>query len=337
MKQITIKEIAEKTGYSVNTVSRALSNRGEISKLTAEKIRDAAEKLGYFPNLLARGLAGKQTKTIGLIMGDTQNPFHWPIVEGIQKELTKNGQKLVLANSEETPEGLKNAIILLLSSQVDGLLMFFPDGGEDSLRLLHERNVPTVLMGTRSEVVPTSCVDIDDVLGGYLATLHLINRGCKRLSYIGGWNGTFPSEKRYEGYCRAIQETGDGNVCKTPLIFNALPSLKGGYDCASKIDFLGLKIDGILAHNDLLAMGIMHNLLERGIKVPEQVAVFGFDNIQFGEYCHPTLSTMSIPKEELGLQSVEMLQRHIACKLADEPIPYEELILKPVLVVRESA
>ena len=335
MRHVTIKEIAEKTGYSMNTVSRALANRGEISKETTKKIREEAEKIGYIPNLLALGLAGRRSNTIGLIMGETQNPFHWPVVKAVQEELTGRGLNLVLANSEETAAGLRTAVNLLLSSRVDGLLMFFPDGGEESLRLLQARGVPTVLMGTKSDAVPTSYVECDDIRGGYLATSHLFQRGCRRVAYIGKWQGTFPSEIRLEGFCRALLEAGqkpDGR-----LVFHAAPTLEGGYTSAAGIDFLGLEIDGIVAHNDLIAMGTLRNLAQRGINVPNQVAVVGFDNIPFGEYCLPPLTTVDIPKDTMGRKAVEMLLGLIEAKLAEKPVQLQSMLLNPMLVIRHSA
>lgn len=335
MRRVTIKEIAKVTGYSVNTVSRALSNRGEIKKETAELISKVASDMGYVPNLLAKGLAGKRTNTIGLIMGETQNPYHWPVVEIIQKELTRRGLKLVLANSEETEDGLHNAVNLLLSSRVDGLFMFFPDKGEDSLRLLMKHKVPTVLLSTKSEIISTSYVECDDEKGGYLAASHLLDRGCKRIAYIAREGETYPCERRREGYKRALLERGldfDGS-----LIFRAPSSLSGGYDAASKIDFLANEIDGVVAHNDLLAMGVMRNLIERGINVPDKVAVIGFDNIPYSEYCYPPLTTIDTKKEEIGIRSVEMLLRHIDIKLKEDRVPFEKITLDPKLIKRQSS
>lgn len=331
MKQVTIKEIAEKTGFSVNTVSRALSNRGEIKKETADIIRKQAEEMGYLPNLLARGLSGKQTNTIGLITGETQNPYHWPVIGVIQRELTRRGQNLVLANSEETEEGLYNAVNLLLSSRVDGLLMFYPDKGEEALNLLQKYNVPTILLSTRSEV-PISYIDFDEEKGGYLAASYLLERGCKKVAYIGRNGETAPCKSRRDGYHKALEERG----LKGSIVYTTDSSLQGGYSIASSIDFLSLGIDGIVAHNDLIAIGAMHNLNERGVEIPRQVSVIGFDNIPYGEHSHPPLTTIDIQKEEIGRQSVEMLMSHISYKAEYGKVPFEKVILDSNLVVRRS-
>ncbi|HEX7715632.1 MAG TPA: LacI family DNA-binding transcriptional regulator [Bacillota bacterium] len=335
MKQITIKEIAQKTGYSVNTVSRALANRGEISKETAAKICKVAESLGYVPNLLARGLAGRRSNTIGFIMGDMLNPFHWPVVKVIQEELNDRGLNLVMANSRETPDGLRTAVNIMQSNQVDGLLMFFTDGGEESLRVLHSRNIPTVLIGTRSDAVPTSYVECNDVLGGYLAAMHLIQRGCRRIAFVGKKQHTVPSDSRLEGYCQALQKKG--YEIDPDLLISAPPNLEGGYISAGNVDFLNCGIDGIVAYNDLLAIGIIRNLLERGIRIPEQVAIVGYDNITFGEYCYPPLTTVNIPKEQMGRKAVELIIELIEHKLNDEPDELHLELLNPKLIVRQTA
>jgi len=331
MKRVTIKEIAEKTGYSVNTVSRALSDRGEIKKETAEFIKKKAQEMGYLPNLLARGLSAKKTNTIGLIMGETQNPYHWPVVGVIQKELTRRALSLILANSEETEKGLYNAVTLLLSSRVDGLLMFYPDKGEDSLRLLQEHNVPTVLLGTRSNA-PISYIDLDQEKAGYTAASYLIERGCRKIAFIGRDEETEPVKARRNGWSKALK---DRNLDDS-MYFAAESSLEGGYSLARSVDFLSLGIDGIVAYNDLIAIGVMRNLKERGVEIPNQISVIGFDNIHYGEYFYPSLTTIDVQSGEIGRRAVDMLMNHISYKLEHNKVPFEKIILEEKLVVRQS-
>lgn len=331
MKQVTIKEIAQKTGFSVNTVSRALSNRGEIKKETADLIRKKAEEMGYLPNLLARGLSGKRTNTIGLIMGETQNPYHWPVVGIIQKELTKRGQNLILANSEETGEGLYNAVSIMLSSRVDGLLMFYPDKGEDSLYLLQRHNVPTVLLATHSSV-PISYIELDEEKEGYLATSYLLERGCKKIAYISRDEETLPCMARRKGWAKALKERG----LDDSAVFIADSSLQGGNRISSSVDFVTLGFDGIVAYNDLIAIGIMHNISERGYEIPARISVIGFDNIPYGEYSYPPLTTIDVQKEEIGKRAVEMLMRHIEYKSEHNKVPFEKIILESKLIIRKS-
>ncbi|HHW22765.1 MAG TPA: LacI family transcriptional regulator [Clostridiaceae bacterium] len=331
MKQVTIKEIAEKTGFSVNTVSRALSNRGEIKKETADLIRQKAKEMGYLPNLLARGLSGKRTNTIGLIMGETQNPYHWPVVGVIQKELTRRGQNLILANSEETAEGLYNAVSIMLSSRVDGLLMFYPDKGEESLHLLQKHNVPTVLLATHSNV-PISYIEVDEEKEGYLATSYLLDRGCKKIAYISRDEDTLPSKARQKGWAKALKERG----LDCSAVFTADSSLQGGNRISASTDFVSLGFDGIVAYNDLIAIGIMHNISERGYAIPEQISVIGFDNISYGEYSYPPLTTIDVQKEEIGRRAVEMLMGHIGYKTEYNKVPFEKVILESKLIVRKS-
>ena len=335
-RKVTIRDIAQRAGVSANTVSRALAERGEIRPETREKILAIARELHYVPNSLARGLVSRRSDTFGVIVPDSHNPFHAAVISEIQERLRAKGIGVLVVNSHRTPGADASAAQLLIKNQVDGVLIFPRETSDSYLAILSEHHIPFVLVGTEVSDPTVPSIMCQDDLGGYLATRHLLEQGCRHVVMLAPAVYSLPARLRARGYERALQEFGRGR----PRIIRQRATagdLELGYTLARSLPFEEEGIDGIFAFNDLMAIGALRALAERRISVPGDVAVVGYDNVEMGSYVTPSLTSVDLPAVELGKEACDLLLRMLAEEDSPGEKPVAHLKLKPELVVRESS
>jgi LacI family transcriptional regulator len=329
---VRLKDIADKTGFSTNTVSLALRQSPRIPPQTRDIIQRAAAELNYLPNQIAKSLVSRETKTIGLVLTDINNPVLTHTAQAIELALAARGYGTLFATSNNNMAEEIRAIEMVRARQVDGILIYPTSHRRlDHLRVLRRANYPIVLLVADTEG-GIDAVGMDERRGAYKATRHLIDVGHRRIAIIDGADPFGNREKR-DGYQQALTEAG---LAHDPaLVLDPRgDSVDRGYWAIDGTMRGDQRPTAIFAANDSLALGALRWCLKHHVRVPEDVAIVGMDNIEFGEYAGVPLSSVDYAVETVTRMAVERLMRLIGA--GDQlPEPHVTLI-DPDLVIRES-
>lgn len=329
---VRLKDIADKTGFSTNTVSLALRESPRIPQQTREVIQRAAAELNYLPNQIAKSLVSRETKTIGLVLTDINNPVLTHTAQSIELALAARGYGTLFATSNNNLGEEIRAIEMVRSRQVDGILIY-PSGHRqlEHLRMLRRANYPIVLLVGDPDA-GIDAVGMDERRGAYKATRHLIDVGHRRIAIIDGANPQGNREKR-EGYQQALAEAGipiDPALTLDPRG----QSVDRGYWALDGAMSGKQRPTAVFAANDSLALGALRWCLKHQVRVPEDLAIVGMDNIEFGEYAGVPLSSVDYAVETVTRMAVDRLMRLIA---AGDQLPEPRITqIDPDLVIRES-
>ena len=329
-KTATIKDVAREAEVSIATVSRLLNGLEGVAPDRASRIRAAVEKLNYRPNSMARALKVRESRSIGLIIPDIENPFFPALVRGVEDAAQKIGYAVILCNTDGRREREQEYMKFLQQKQVDGILFAGNLDFDENKSWLSLMRVPIVLLDRRMPNAPYSAVLSDNEGGAYQATLHLIRQGCQKIAAIGGRPGSPVSNERLQGYRRALEK--NGMVYDATLLREGNFSFEGGYQATKDLLEDGQVFDGLFAANDMMAIGALECLRIYGRNVPEDVAVSGYDDIKMAKWYKPALTTMAQPVYEMGQLAAKQLIEEITGKTEAG----QERILEPQLVVRES-
>jgi len=337
-KFVTLKDIAEKAGVSVNTVSRALNNKPDINPKTKEKIEKIADELGYVKNSYATMLKSQVSNTIGVIVPDSSNPFFSEVFKGIDRAAKEKDYQIIMMNSEGLYENEEQFIRTLLERRVDGILLFpMQKSYEDIKELIRER-FPIVLVGREYDGWDVDQIYSDEVKGGYIATKYLIEKGCKRIKMITDELYNSASFGRVEGYKKALKEKGKKVQDQDIKICDKIHEgyhIQAGYDEVTKMLKQKEIFDGIFCYNDLIAYGAIKALKEHGIRIPKDVRIVGYDDITFSSLIEPELTTIRVKKEEMGYEAFNMLYKRIKSDRISNS--FVKKILDVELIIRKSA
>lgn len=322
---VTIKDIAQQSGLSVITVSRALSGTGYVRKETREKILRIAEELGYTKDSAASSLRTKKTKILGVVVVDNSNPFYAEVVKGIEIEARKNGYSIILVNTDRNYENEVNAINMLLQRRVDGLIITAVQKRTDDIAELVKKHIPNVIMGSKLKGIKTNYIYTDDEDGGYKAATHLIELGKKNILLFNGMKYKYSARMREKGIKKAVART-NGNV--SLHIYRTIEGFENAYQsfksALSNLSSQGIAIDAIICYNDIYAYAVIKHLNELGINIPNEIAVVGFDDLPFSSILNPPLTTVSVDKIRLGIEAFKALIKSIEDNtLADIVLPVE--------------
>ncbi|NOY49601.1 MAG: LacI family transcriptional regulator [Chlorobi bacterium] len=333
-RQVTIKDIAEKLGISVSTVSRALKDHPDISLKTRQAVKELAKLLGYKPNLIALNLKHSKTNTIGLIVPEVEHHFFSKIINGIEEVAYENNYNVLVVQSNESYMREVLNTQTLIANRVDGVLVSFSKETQDysHFQQMVDYEIPMVFFDRVIEDFHADGVVVDDYSGAFSAVNHLISRGCRRIAIYSSPQHMLIGKNRFEGYKDALEKNG--------LTFNRdLVYACDTIDSAMKISRSVLKKqdrpDGIFAVNDLTAIGVMKVAKHLGIRVPEDLKVVGFENSRSSTISEPELTSVDQFGYNLGKKSAELLLKRIKEGTYDyEPI---RLKLKTELIVRGSS
>ena len=335
MKQshnITIEDVAEEAGVSANTVSRALNDKDEIKDETKERILKIADRMGYKPNRLAQGLRSDKTGVIGVIIPDNTNPYFAAVVKGIEQAARSKGYSIILKDTNEDHQQEKEAIKVMLSEQVDGILITPVQTDQESIRHLQEAPIPFVLVSRYFKDLDTDYVATEDDQGGYLATKHLIEQGHERIGFINGPLYNSSAKDRSIGYRKALEEYD--LLPDADLIIKDALFLDDGYQEAKKLLALERPPTAIFTFSDFVALGTKKAIKEEGLEVPDDVAIVGYDDIAFLSCLESPLTTVSVPKKQIGARAMELLEKKISSEVVNRT---EQIRLSVELKVRESS
>jgi LacI family transcriptional regulator len=327
----TIKDIAEETGFSYATVSRALNNKYGVKPATRDRIMAVAQDLGYSPNALARGLVKKQSYTIGLIIPDISNPFFPQVARGVEDGVRAKGYSVFLCNTNYESAQEARYLKLLVEKRVDGIILTSGFQVSAPSDVLPADTIPMVSLCTLSENVKNSFVVIDNERGGFIATKHLIEQGYSTIGFIGAKNVDYSESQRCRGYRQALEKfnipfNGD-------FVFTGDLKRETGYGIIKRIIAEQDPPRAFFVENDLMALGVIQGIKDSGLRVPDDIAVVGFDDIAFAAFPEISLTTVRQPKYEMGRLAADIL---LDCIIngTQEPKRY---ILEPELVIRTSS
>ncbi len=326
----TIYDVAQKAGVSTATVSRALSGTGYVSKELKETIMQVAREMDYQPNSLARGLVTKESRILGLVMPDISNPFFPAVARGVEDVANESGYNVLLCNTDGSSGKETDYINVLRSRQADGVIFTTSQVNPKNAKMLIDAGIPVVLADRRMSIACDSVV-AENVSGAYKAVRHLLDLGHTRIGIITGPMGVATSEERIEGYKRALLESSV--AVQHDLICEGNYRQHSGYECTCGLMKLPNPPTAIFACNDLMAVGALSALEDHGLKVPDDVAVVGYDDITVASVTRPRLTTVAQPKYEMGAVACRMLIE----RLKNPDKPYQSTVLEPQLVIRESS
>jgi len=329
-KTASIYDVARESRVSVFTVSAVVNNKSHVRKKLRERVEAAIQKLNYRPNLLARSLAKQRTHTIGMIVPDIANPFFPMVVRGAEDAAQKRGYNLLLCNSDDTQVKEENALELLLSKRVDGILLTkaASDITPSLLEMIQKMNIPIVLVMRTFPRISKDAIITDDYQGAYDAVCHLARAGRKRIALIGGPMKVSNGKARYEGFRDALKANG--------LAYDPKLTLEGDYRMESGYRaghlLLSHRPDGLYVANYLMTVGVLKAAEEMGLRCPEDFGLVSFDDYPWLGIFRPRLTTVELPKYQLGSEAAELLLERIAGK--NGPAVLRKLA--PELRVRES-
>ena len=309
MKYITLKMVAERAEVSVNTASRAINNKLDINEETKKRILKVAQELGYVRNDTAVALRTKRTGTLGVVIADNRNPFYAEVLNGMEVAAKEKNYHIILANTQRDYKKEEEAINLLLTKRVDGLLITPVQDKDDDIKNLIDANIPFVVVGRDFENIEVDAVYNDEVKGGFLATEYLIKKGYKRIALIDGFLYKSPARGRLEGYKKAL------NKYRIPLDESLISvgdiNIEDGYERIKQMLEKNLDFTAIFAYNDMMAFGAMQAIKEKGLRIPEDIGLVGYDDIPFSSLMAPPLTTIRLKKQDLGIESVKLLLSRI--------------------------
>lgn len=329
-RRVKLTDIAARTGYTVGTISKALQNKEGISPDTREAIMKAAKEIGYIANSQAGGLRSGSSKTIAIIVSDIANPLFSIKIKVCVEELEKHGYRAIVMDTEERPEREEQAVISALNKNVDGVLLCPNQKSTEGIDLLRQNGMPFVLMGRRFMDSEDDYIVCDDIHGGYLAGRHLAQLGHRRILVITADPSISSSRERLQGFRRAMDECG---IPEDPRLI--IQSDASAQDTGRMMDAIldhGPTFTAIFAFSDYIAWEVIYALNRRGLQVPGDISVVGFDDIQSHIRFPPPLTTVHYPKRMISTRCVDLLLRRIG-GVAGEPV---QQVLESHLVVRET-
>ena len=336
IERTTIQDIARELDLNASTVSRALNNHQSISAATKERVSFVAKRLKYHPNKIASSLRLGKSQIIGVIIPSAEINFFGSVVHGIEKVAAEKNFNVLIYQSNELMMAEKKGIITFLRSRVDGILASIAKETTslEHFREIKKMKVPLVLFDRANDDLTVPSVVIDDYMGAYNATLHLIEQGCKRIAHISGQQHVAIFKKRLEGYTDAL--IFNGFDIDEDLVKYGTVTIESGRSCMNDLLALANPPDGVFAVEDFTALGALQALKNAHIKIPEEVAVIGFANEAFGEFITPSLSTVDQQTKRMGEEAArcffDLLEKN---KFYNEPV--EKRILEPQFIFRESS
>jgi DNA-binding LacI/PurR family transcriptional regulator len=302
---VSIKDIARLAGVSHSTVSRALRNSPLIPAATTERIQRIARENGYSVSAIARGLRNRRTDAIGVVVTTIADPFNGEIVAGIEEEANRNEYSVILANSQADPDREIAVVRSFQERRVDGIIVASSRVGALYLPVLSELNIPTVLLNNQHPSEFVHSIKIDNREGACLATEHLVSLGHRRIAYLGDNHGLQSDVERFEGYCQGLTQAG--LPCAPELTVRGDGKPAGAEEASHILLGLAGRPTAIVCYNDMSALGIYREAAQRGLRIPQDLSLVGFDDLYFAPYVQPPLTTIAQPRTQMGVQAMSLL------------------------------
>ncbi|GHA74836.1 LacI family DNA-binding transcriptional regulator [Pontibacter akesuensis] len=333
--KVTIHDIAEKLNVTASTVSRALNNSPRISEVTKKAVLKAAKQMNYQPNNIAAALRNGKSNIIGIIVPTADRAFFASVIRGIEEVANTFNYKVIISQSYDNYEKEVQTIDALFSARVDGIIASIGKNTEDFAHYKNalEKGFPLVLFDRTTDALDVSQVMINDYLGAYKVVEHLIEQGCKRIAHFTSPKKVSVFKERLRGYVDALKDNGLPYDEELVVLSNL--QLEDGRASMEQLLQLKEMPDAVFSASDFGAMGAMQVLKERGIKIPEQVALAGFSNDPFTSFTDPPLTTVDQLSLTMGRRTAELFFQQL--KAGDKRAVPQKTVLKPELIIRKSS
>lgn len=329
MPKVTITDVARRAGVSTMTVSRVVNNKGEVRPETRSRILQVIAETGYRPNAIARSLITQKTMTIGLVVPDLTNPFFPDVVRGAEDEAFKQGYTLYVSDIAEQPDREAQVLERLEASRVDGVIVCASRLPDEQLIELLSHQQAAVVINRETPISVAGMVCNDDTYGAMLAVHHLLQTGRKRIGMLTGPPASRAGRLRSRGYENALSVTG--HEVRSGWLEPCESNEHGGYSGFKRLLKRHKNLQAVFCYNDLVALGALQAAQEMGLRVPDDVALIGYDDIRMAALATPPLTTLRVNRYGLGMAAFQMLLARIEGK---QP---PAVLLRPELVVRQSA
>lgn len=328
---VTIKDVAQRAGVSTATVSRVLNNAGNVDPEKLERVEAAIVELRYRRNLVARGLRTQRSHIFSLLCSDIENPFFTSICRAIEDVASRAGFSVLICNTDGDLAKEREYIDMLAAQSVSGVIISPTSSTRTDVAPLVRQHIPMVAVDRRLPV-DTDSVFVDNRLGAYEATRHLIEAGARRIACVTGPKTAMTAQDRLAGYRDALAEAGIRSAAS--LIRHADFKDAGGYAATRELMSKQAPPDAFFVANNRMTTGALLALKDLGIRVPDDVAIVGFDDLAWADLVNPSISTVRQPTYELGRAAAQLLLDRISDGL---PPQHRTLVLKPELIVRASS
>lgn len=327
-----IQDVAKRAGVSIATVSRVLNGRTTVNSAAAERVRVAVQALQFQPSRAARALRAQRSTILGLLISDIQNPFFTTLVRGVEDVAQRNGYSLILCNSDEDPSKERQYVEVLCAEQVAGAIIVPTHERQRTMRLFRERHIPVVSVDRRIDDRHVDAVLVDNVRGAGDAVRHLIANGYRRVGLITGPPTTTTGRERLDGYRLALQAAG---LPHDPALerYGSFKEASGRLLTEELLD-LEEPIDALFVANNLLTLGALEAIHTRGWRIPDDIAVVGFDEMPWAALSAISLTTVTQPVYDLGSTAATRLFQRLH---NPDDFTRQEIVLAPTLCVRDSS
>jgi LacI family transcriptional regulator len=339
VRHVTLHDIAKRCDVSIATVSAVVNGADWVTETTRARVQRAVAEMGYHPNQFARGLKRQEGHAVGVIVSDLTNPFFTQIVRSLSHALHDAGRALSLCDSDHRHDLGETNLRMLVEGQVLGLIVVGDSVPEDALRAFVSQRprVPVIVIEREYAVPQVSTLLVDSERGAFTATMHLADRGCRRIAMIAGpstgaGSATYGRLQRYEGYKRALRACGQ--KLDPDLVVEGNFRYESGRDAMRRLLALRRRPDAVFSANDMMAVGAMSAIRDAGARVPDDIALVGFDNVPITALMQPALTTMAMPLREFGDSAARLLEQQLALGGARSPV---RMAFSAELVVRESS
>lgn len=327
---ITIADVATRAGVSKTTVSRVLNGKGEVDGRTADRVRAVITDLGYVPSARAVGLARGRTRVVGMLVPALTWPWMGEVLQGAVDAVESEGYGLLLFTCNRGDESMRRFASQVSAKSFDGLLVVEPEGTLDYITALHQRGLPVVLIDDRSHQPGFPSVRTTNESGAAAAAAHLLALGRRRPLVVTGLSRFGCTRERLDGFAHGYADAG--LPIDPALIVEGDFTFECGRFAVERLLAAGVPFDAVFAHNDLSAAGALQALRDGGLRVPEDVAVVGFDDLPLAGHTHPPLTSVRQPLREMGAAAARTLISH----LAGTPLPDTPTIIPTSFTVRAS-
>ncbi|NGO78886.1 LacI family transcriptional regulator [Streptomyces sp. YC504] len=327
-----IKDVAKHAGVSVGTVSNVINHPDMVAEETRKRVRAAIERLGYVRSESARQLRAGRSRIMALLVLDMGNPFFVDVARGAERAARKAGLGVMVCNSAQSPQEEADYLGLFAEQRVRGVLLTPADATGRNIEAFRRHNIPFVLVDRVAEGVTECSVSVDDIQGGALAVRHLVDAGHRSIAYVSGPSDLNQVRDRRQGALNALAEAGLPAEALRELPTEHL-DVAAGRDAASRILGLFERPTAVFCANDLLALGVLQTMYAAGVRVPEEMAIVGYDDIEFAAAAVVPLTSVRQPAVTMGAMAAELLLEETE---SDEH-EHRRVVLQPELVVRGSS
>jgi LacI family transcriptional regulator len=328
---VTIQDVARKAGVAPITVSRVVNNSGYVAHAVRVRVETAVAELGYVPNAVARSLRSRRSNTLALVLTDITNPFFTTVARGVEDAANQAGVMVILCNTDEQEDKEQAYLQLLLQKRVDGVLLVPTSHTADSVRVIRQYGTAVVVLDRRVQDVDVDVVRCDSEQGAYALGCLLLSLGHRQFAVLAGPPGISTSEDRIQGFRRALREVGAQGYCQ---VYHGEFTQASGTAMTHAAMAIEARPTAIFAANNFLTIGALAALHEAAIRVPEEVALVGFDDLPAPLVTFPFLTVVAQPAYEMGKTAVELLLRRLKEGTESE---YREIILDSELMIRASS